>query len=61
MSKPAEKYTLTIESTPDNVPAINRLRRLLKALIRAYGFRCLEVVEVKPAEPVPVKADGDAA
>jgi hypothetical protein len=30
------------------VPAIHQLRRLLKALLRFYGLRCVELREVKP-------------
>jgi hypothetical protein len=41
-----ERYTLTIEAMHDDVPAANRLRRLLKAMLRGgYGFRCLRVTD----------------
>jgi hypothetical protein len=40
------------------VPAVNRLRRLLKALLRYYDLRCL-AVEVVP--PKPAKAKRTAA
>jgi hypothetical protein len=33
------------------VPAVLRLRRFLKAALRAYGLRCLKVVEVPAAPP----------
>ena len=40
-------YTLTVEdiARPDDAPAEQRLRLLLKAIRRAYGFRCRRVVE----------------
>jgi hypothetical protein len=30
------------------VPDVIRLRRLLKTLLRLYGFQCLEVEELPP-------------
>jgi hypothetical protein len=39
------------------VPAVVRLRRFLKAALRAYGLRCIEVVEV-PAAPPAGERDG---
>jgi hypothetical protein len=40
MPDPA-RYRLTLRSVPSSIPAPVRLRRLLKALLRAYGFRCI--------------------
>ena len=47
-----EKYRLTLQAIPDDVPAINRLRRALKTLLRAFGLRCLlgEQLPEKPNE-----------
>jgi hypothetical protein len=41
--KPSEPhcYTLTIRALPDRVPADQRLRGVLKRLLRSYGFKCL--------------------
>jgi hypothetical protein len=50
------KFVLTIESTPCTVPAINRLRRLCKALGRAYSFRVLKVEELPAESPSPPSA-----
>lgn len=49
-SPPPEVFRLTLRSRPSNVPAIIRLRRLLKTLLRLYDFVCVEAVELKPAE-----------
>ena len=42
---------LTLRALPDAAPAAVRLRRLLKTLIRCYGFRCLQVEEVRGLAP----------
>jgi len=42
-------YRLTFTATKDPVPTICRLKRLLKTLLRVYGFRCIEVIEL-PAD-----------
>ena len=41
--------TLRLEALPGPSPAIVRLRRLLKAALRIYGFRALEVPKFHPA------------
>jgi hypothetical protein len=38
-----ERYQLTIEAQPSEVPAVNRQRRLLKALLRGYAFKCIDL------------------
>jgi hypothetical protein len=42
--RPVSQLTLTPE--PGLVLEIDRLRRVLKALLRVYGLRCLAVREV---------------
>lgn len=39
------RYVVTIEPTadPTDPAGIRRLRRLLKAMLRAYGIRCVSV------------------
>ena len=46
-----ERFTITIEDAGDanRVPDAPRLRRLLKAILRAYSFRCRDI---RPAETV---------
>jgi hypothetical protein len=44
------RYSIVFAASPDAVPEINRLRRLLKALLRGYGFRAINVEEL-PVEP----------
>lgn len=47
-------YLLRLRSVANHpVPAVARMRRLLKALGRAYGFRVLEMEEVKPEQEAP--------
>jgi hypothetical protein len=59
------RYTLIIEDYPPRlredmalpVPAITRLKRLLKQLRRLHGFRVLSVQELAAGDP---PADGHA-
>ena len=46
------RFNLTIEALPDDGPPIVRLRRILKALLRSYRFRCLSAIEL-PADNQP--------
>jgi hypothetical protein len=46
-------YRLTVEALPGDVPAPVRLKRLLKGVLRGYGFRCLEAREVPSGPPPP--------
>jgi hypothetical protein len=41
-------YKLILRPELGDVPEINRLRSLLKALLRGYRLRCLSVEEIKP-------------
>ena len=43
-------YQLDFEALPDPVPAVLRLRRLLKYALRAAGFRCVRHAELKPGD-----------
>jgi hypothetical protein len=43
-----ETYELSLVAQPDEVPPIIRLRHILKALLRVYGFRCVRVEDVTP-------------
>ena len=49
--EPRERFRLVIQDAGDrnNVPVMPRLRRLLKAMLRGYGIRC---VDIRPAESV---------
>ena len=57
-----ERFTLTIQDAePRNpVPLTPRLRRLLKAMLRGYGIRC---VDMRPAgtiaKPTSEKTTGE--
>ena len=48
--EPRPRWTLTLEAqpTPDGAPAIVRLRRALKCLLRVFGLRCLSAVWTVP-------------
>ncbi|GIW82602.1 MAG: hypothetical protein KatS3mg105_4409 [Gemmatales bacterium] len=39
-------YRLTFQAQPDDVPAVVRLRRLLKLALRVFGFRCVSAEEI---------------
>jgi hypothetical protein len=45
------EYHLVFRATGEPVPEILRLRMLLKALLRQYGFRVTEIREVGNAFP----------
>jgi hypothetical protein len=38
-----ERFTLTVEALPDDVPAAVRLRSLLKRALRSFRLRCVSV------------------
>jgi hypothetical protein len=45
-------FRVTLSALPAwSVPAVLRLRRFLKAALRAYGLRCIEVIEMTAAPP----------
>jgi hypothetical protein len=46
MGEDARLFRLTLKPAPGPVPAVVRLRRLLKACLRGYGLRCVAVEEV---------------
>lgn len=47
--------TLTLQAEPSDVPASVRLRRVLKSLLRHYGFRLVEFkgAELQEAQDLP--------
>jgi hypothetical protein len=47
------RYRLTLRSERSNIPAICRLRRLIKAMLRGYGFRVVLAEELEPESPKP--------
>ena len=49
-------YRLTLRAPPDGVPDGVKLRRLLKALLRRFGLRCLSVEEVPAAAPAEARS-----
>ena len=49
MKPTRERFALTLEAKDSSaVPAIQRLKHVLKALGRAYGFRAVGVLEIPP-------------
>jgi len=36
-----ERFILELEALPDEVPVANRLRFVLKRLLRQFGFKCV--------------------
>jgi hypothetical protein len=60
---PQPVYLLRLSSLPSSVPAVVRLRRLLKGLRRAYSFRCVGLEEIGGPEGArgrPAKAPDEA-
>ncbi len=62
MTAPRERYRLDLVARPDaGAPAVIRLKRVLKALVRSYGLRCTAAVELHDApkandvKPVPME------
>jgi hypothetical protein len=51
---------LTLVAQPDPAPADVRLRRALKCLLRSFGLRCVEVVEVSPGAGVAAQGTAGA-
>lgn len=44
------RYRLVLRAEADTVPATIRMRAALKMLLRSFGLRCVEIVEV-PTQP----------
>jgi hypothetical protein len=44
-----ERFELVVRALPGGGPVEARLRRALKVLLRAFGFRCERAVELPPA------------
>jgi hypothetical protein len=44
---PLPTYRLTLRALPCEVPAVQRLRAVLKRLLRTFKFRCVDVQELK--------------
>jgi hypothetical protein len=56
---------LTIDALAEPTPAVVRLRRVLKALLRHYAFKAVAVEEISPVagvppRPLPDEVVGDA-
>jgi hypothetical protein len=51
---PEPRYRRTLPAQRSNVPAIQRLKLLLKTIGRAYGFHCILAEELpqEPAKPL---------
>ncbi len=58
LSKPGD-YQLTLRPLRSEVPAINRLRRLLKMALRSCDLRCISVAEVPAAAQQTAQADAN--
>ncbi len=52
---PRRRFALTLEDAEPRAlaPPERRLARLLKCLLRYYGFKCLNAVETTPTSEVP--------
>jgi hypothetical protein len=56
--KRRETFRLDLQPTRDDPPTMIRLRRLLKALLRGFGFRCVAIRPVNDDDDR--QAEGDA-
>jgi hypothetical protein len=54
-----ESFSLVLRSLPADVPARIRLRRLLKILRRAFGFQCVDIRELTPADARVLASSSD--
>lgn len=51
------RYVVTFEAQDHAVPAMNRLRKLLKIALRSFGLRCLSLeAATGPVSPPPADA-----
>jgi hypothetical protein len=51
--KSDERYALELVGLPGwSTPAIVRVRKALKVLLRGYGLKCVDLRELGPAQPV---------
>ena len=55
-----ERFTLTITAVPSHRTATQRLKCLLKTLLRSHGFRCDEIRPALHDEPIG-RHDGSEA
>lgn len=46
----AERFVIVVEAIPGDVPAVIRLRRLLKTMLRGFGLRCVSVVQARETD-----------
>jgi hypothetical protein len=60
-----QRFALVVEAQPDEVPAVVRLRRALKVLLRSFRLRAIRAEEVPAAlvegEQAPAPGPGPAA
>lgn len=49
-----ERFAITVEATADsNIPAVYRLRGLLKSMLRQHGLKAITINSVPPVAEVP--------
>jgi hypothetical protein len=44
-------YALRLRAEPNNTDPVRNLRLLLRAALRRFGFRCVEIAEVSEKAP----------
>jgi hypothetical protein len=55
------EYLLRLRAAPGDVPPGRRLARLLKALLRSYGMKCLDVREIGPTQGLKQSIETDVS
>jgi hypothetical protein len=56
-----ERFLVELRALPDEVPPVVRLRKFLKAALRAYGLRCTRARSLGPPGSAPVDQALDVA
>jgi hypothetical protein len=46
MPEPRREFVIRLQAAPSAIPALIRLKRFLKAALRAYGLKAVSAVEV---------------
>jgi len=57
MTPEPEKFVITVRAEGPGPPVPQRLKRLLKVMLRAYGVRCVRIAPETPPDP-PARANG---
>jgi hypothetical protein len=54
-----ERFEVVLQAQADAVPALPRLRRALKVLLRGFGLRAVSCRRLQPPQGTPAVPQGD--